>query len=307
VISHVLLHLPVLLRGRPLHGAARYRPFFIIGSGRCGSTLLRAILEAHPDVHTPPDTPLGPVMREYRRYSRLPWNAVLRIVLGHYEYGPNWDAFELSLRPLFRELAAYPRDSRNLAALLDGVYRAHAAKHKPSATRWGDKATINTFALSGLRRVFPDLQVIHMIRDGRDVVRSYMRRSTQTLSWAANLWLQSVRTAQGFGARHPGQYLDIRYEELVRHPREKIQAVATFLDVGFDERMLRHHELDLSLGDVRQLPTLEGARDPIHQTAIGRWRTEFDPAQIAELDRLLGPTLGALGYESDARNAGRPE
>src|SRR5258708_7019695 len=69
--------LPVLLLGRPLHGAERHRPFFIVGSGRCGSTLLRAMLEAHPDVHVPPESRLGPVLGDYRRYSRLPWNALL--------------------------------------------------------------------------------------------------------------------------------------------------------------------------------------------------------------------------------------
>ena len=60
-------HLPVLLRGRPLHGRDRYRPFFIVGSGRCGSTLLRAMLEAHPDVHVPPESGLATLVHEYHR------------------------------------------------------------------------------------------------------------------------------------------------------------------------------------------------------------------------------------------------
>lgn len=110
-----------------------------------------------------------------------------------------------------------------------------------------------------------------------------------------------------FGARCPAQYLELRYEMLVREPRATSQAVTTFLDLPFDERMLRHPELDLSLGNIAHLPTLEGARDPIHQEAIGRWRTEFGTEDLAELDRLLGPTLAVLGCEPGAENAGRRE
>src|SRR5438094_86924 len=160
-------YLPLLIGGRPLRGQDRHRPFFLVGSGRCGSTLLRAMLAAHPDLHIPPERALG-----------------------------------------------------------------------------------------------------------------------------------SVRTAQAFGARYPAQYLEVRYEDLVREPQATIRAVATFLGVAVDEHMLRHHELDLRLGDVDRYPRLQGVRQPVHQASIGRWRTAFNAGQIAELDRLLGPTLAALGYDA---------
>jgi hypothetical protein len=174
-LRRIARHLPVLLRGRPLHGAVRYRPFFIVGSGRCGSTLLRAMLVAHPDLHIPPESALGPMVREYRRYSRLPWNVVLRIVLGRLEWDQSWATWELALKPLLRELDALPRDARNLATILAAPYRAHASRHKPSAVRWGDKTPPNTARLGALHQVFPDLQVVHLLRDGRDVVQSFLQ------------------------------------------------------------------------------------------------------------------------------------
>jgi len=286
----------VLAMGRPLRGWERYRPFFIVGSGRCGSTLLRAILEAHPDVHIPPENDLRRAVRDYRWCSRLPWNVVLRIVLGQFEYHPAWGRWEITLGPVFRELDARPAGARDLAAVLEAVYRAHLRQHKPSAIRWGDKTPGNTFLLPELRAVFPDAQVIHMVRDGRDVVGSYMRIEKHDLSVTARQWVQAVRAAQAFGASHPSQYLEIRYEDLVRQPRENVQRVVTFLDLSFDERMLRHHELNLRFGDVERAAHLQGVWEPIHQKSIGRWRRELDTAQVAQLDRLLRPTLAALGY-----------
>ncbi len=69
-----------------------------------------------------------------------------------------------------------------------------------------------------------------------------------------------------------------------------------FLDLTLDEHMLRHHELDLKLGDVERYNHLRGVREPIYRTSIGRWRRDLDPSQTAQLDRLLGRTLAALGY-----------
>ena len=89
VMRRAYRYLPVLLKGRPLHDEARYRPFFIIGSGRCGTTLLRAMLQTHPTVHIPPETySLGQIIQEYPRYSRLPWDELLRLILTRFEYNP---------------------------------------------------------------------------------------------------------------------------------------------------------------------------------------------------------------------------
>lgn len=299
VARRVMRHVPVVLRGRPLHGTERYGPFFVVGSGRCGTNLLRAVLEAHPSLHVPPENPLAGVFRTYRRYSRLPWGVVVRLVLGQFEFRSDWELFDLALAPVFRALRESPPPARDLAAVLDTLYRAHTVRHKPEATRWGDKTPANTHCLPDLRATFPDLRVVHMVRDGRDVVRSFLERATPlTLEFAADYWLTAVLTARRFGARHAEQYLEIRYEDLVGDPRSAIERIAAFLDVSFHERMLRHHELDLPLG-FRSWRSTEGVLDSIHQNAVGRWRRYFDVAQIAELHARLGPTLEALGYEVD--------
>lgn len=304
-VGRVARRLRPLLLGRPLHGPERYRPFFIVGSGRCGTTLLRAMLEAHPLVHIPPENALGDVVRDYRRYSRLPWNVLLRVVLGRLEFHSTWDRWELPLGPVFRDLEGLPDGARNLATILDALYRAHAALHKPAATRWGDKTPPHATVLPALRAVFPDALVIHMLRDGRDVVRSFMDVSRQSLAYHAGVWLRSIRQARAFGARHPSQYVELRYEDLVREPGPTIQRVTGFLNLAFDERMLRHHELELRLSDVKRYRALQGALEPVHQRSIGRWR-DFTAAQQAELEQALGPTLASLGYLDAAVSVATP-
>jgi len=297
----MLRHIPTALRGRPLRGPDRYRPFFIMGAGRSGTTLLRAMLEAHPDVHIPPELPLAPVVRQFRLYSRLPWSALLRVILGDLEFHATWDRWELPLGPLYRDLVQAPRAARNLAAVIDALFRAHARAHKPSALRWGDKTPPNTVVLPTLTRLFPDLQVVHLIRDGRDVVQSFMRESEAGLRYFARWWVRAVSSARAFGAEHPSQYLEIRYEDLVTRTEATLQDILAFLKITPDDRMLRYHELDQKLGDVDRYPALQGVRNPVHAESIGKWRSALDAAQVAELDRLIGPTLARLGYGQEPR------
>ena len=43
-------------KGYPLHRSEDIHPFFIIGPDRSGNTLMRRVLEAHEDVHIPPES-----------------------------------------------------------------------------------------------------------------------------------------------------------------------------------------------------------------------------------------------------------
>ena len=297
-VQRGLGHLPVLVRGRPLHGPERYRPFFIVGSGRCGTTLMRAVIQARADVDVPPETHvLGALIRDYRRYARLPWTAVLRLVLGRLEYHHEWEAFELSLGSVYRDAANWPPEERNLAAVLNSVYRAHAAAHKPSATRWGDKTPTNVECLAELRRVFPDMHVIHVVRDGRDVVASFLRLGQLDLERAADRWLRAIRAARAFARRHQEHCLEVRYETLVSEPADVIRDVCAFLGLAFDDRMLRHHTVGLRLADVEHRPHLQGVRSAIHTDAVGTWGSYLTPRQIDKLEGRIGRELRELGYQ----------
>jgi hypothetical protein len=157
---------------------------------------------------------------------------------------------------------------------------------------------MSVLALNDLRVVFPDLKVIYLLRDGRDVAASFADAFKDDMSRAAFVWLRAVRAAHAFRDRHPGQYLEVRYEDLVRRPEPVLRGLSGFLGLPFDERMLRHQELNLRLGDVERTPHMQGVREAVHERSIGRWRTAFDAGQIERLEGLLNPTLGNLGYGS---------
>ena len=89
-------------------------------------------------------------------------------------------------------------------------------------------------------------------------------------------------------------WLEVRYRELVHDLESVAHRVLDFLDVPWDERVLRYHQharqkmvRSISYADVRK---------PVFKSAIGRWRNYqkfFEP----HMDQLA-PFLKAFGYEN---------
>jgi protein-tyrosine sulfotransferase len=289
-----------LIRGRPLRGREGYRPFFIVGSGRCGTTMLRAALEAHPDIHIPPETyVIGSVAQEYRLFSRLPWSTLLRIVLARFEYHQQFFTFDLTLRELYRELLKTRPRHRNLAYVINRLFLYHASRVKPTALRWGDKTPLHVFALPAIRRVFPDLHVINLVRDGRDVVQSFVSTGLlKTADEAAERWRSSIEAALVFARRHPAQVTNIYYEELVSDPGRVIPAICAAIGLPFLPAMLHSHQEARDLGDVPRLAHHARAVKPITSERIGAWREMLTRADADALTQALKPQLKMLGYLS---------
>ena len=92
-----------------------------------------------------------------------------------------------------RVVAAQPA---SLADTLGGFFSAYAASE--GKQRWGDKTPHYVFILDQLREIWPDMRVIHVIRDGRDVAASHLALSAGGRRWvaptaaAAGAWWQSA-------------------------------------------------------------------------------------------------------------------
>lgn len=284
------------LRGRP--ESLSCNPFFVIGSGRSGNTLLRAILTAHPALAIPPESyVLGRAIRHYRFYSFLPWELLARLVITEFESFEQFPTWEIEVQPFYATALTLPAEKRHLAGLLDAFYSYYAQARFPGATRWGDKTPANTFQVKLIDQVFPQAQYLHMVRDGRDAVASYLTAGLyHDPEEACRRWLRSVEIAQQFGARlEPGRYLEVTYEDLVRTPQATTQAVCHFLGVDFRPEMLEFWRTTDTLGDTK-LAHHSNLRNPINEKSIGKWRRDLPPETRQYIETRLEAKLRALNY-----------
>jgi len=283
----------------PIHSNQMYNPFFIIGSGRSVNTLVRSILERHPDVHIPPETyVLGVIIRQYKKYSYLPWDILLKIILAEIEYYPEFDCFNISLRNLYNKLLSMPQEERTLASVLNNFYMFHTQHIKPHAIRWGDKTPLNTYYLNDIVSVFPDALFVNLIRDGRDVILSYLKMGRyKTIRECADRWQSSIEKAQNFAGHYPTQYMDLRYEDLVQSPQKSVASLCDFLGLEYFDFMLEQDKNDVYLGDVEKWNHHSNVKKPINTSSIEKWKKEFKSYEINEINQYISTVLERLNYK----------
>jgi hypothetical protein len=176
--------------------------------------------------------------------------------------------------------------------------------HKQGVDRWIDSTPTNIPHLLRIKRDFPDALIIHIIRDGRDVALSLDKRGwSRPLPWdrangllAAGLyWEWILRKARKVGSLLQPDYMEVRYEDLVRDPAETLRRVADFIrhDLNY-ERLQRS-----AIGSVKiPLTSFKEDLERGHFTPVGRWKdgNKFPPDQLASFESLVGDYLQQLGY-----------
>lgn len=291
--------LAVLDRAKP--GKEVSRPFFIVGAGRSGTTMLRLILAGHSSLHVCPETwfiadlaahlplraPLTPAELEL----------AITLITGHYRW-PDMGLTETELRRLVAGL-----ERPTLRATIDAIYgRLAQAVGKP---RIGDKTPLYVRILPTLAELYPDAQFIHLLRDGRDVAMSYI-----DAEWLRHRcyqgdrfeWTAAVRAARDFAAKaRAGTWFELRYEDLVAAPQVVVRRLCAYLGEDFEPGMFDFADrVDLVPERERQIhPRLI---KPITTEAIGKWQ-HLSPIELFVMEACLHRDLIENGYA--LRHAGR--
>jgi hypothetical protein len=210
----------------------------------------------------------------------------------------SWRWFDDPPRALVDSLHGMPPNDRSLAALLDTEYRYHAGLNDKTPERWVDKSPGNVFHAEAISEVFPRGKFIHLLRDGVDVVASWIKYApyTDDLEGAANKWTWSVRLARKFMEAYPEKVIEVRYEDLVREPEKTMCTVCDFLDHPFAPDALNEDEPLETMDDVVGLELHENIVKEITTDNIGKGRRRLGEDQKRKLKDLIGETLDAAGY-----------
>lgn len=132
------------------------------------------------------------------------------------------------------------------------VFSEYAARqNKPY---WAEKTPDNCNYPFLFHRWFKNLKMIHVIRDGRDVACSAVRRWGGSYYKAIDKWADLLMDALAKQNELPqGVYLNIRYEDLVRDRRATLRRVTDFLGIDFDESILSEEIREDSLARYKQI------------------------------------------------------
>jgi len=275
-------------------------PIVLGSSPSSGSTLLRTVLGRVPGIVSGGELGVldrthffdadADVLRErfrfwVKRFAERPMPAGKIKIFSH---APEW-GWE------FDELIAMGKHAKSWHEVLQTFFGASVERR--GGRRWLEKTPGNVFAFRRTREAFPDARFVHILRDGRDVMDSLMRRGHSPFL-AATRWTCAVAAAQELGSL-PGVH-EVRYEALVREPAGEVERLCGFVGEMFDESLLGEDE-----GDGPLIGTWTAShRSAITDAAVGSYRDGDVETILAFLGgvRLLDGRNGldvmrAAGYD----------
>ncbi len=275
-------------------------PFFIVGSGRSGNTLLRRLLSDSKSIYIPPETyQLGPSIITFKKYSDLDWGILCKIILANFMLSEDFETFPTPyLRTLYLDLINTPPNTRSASLMISKFYMYMARHAKPSATFWGDKTPLNSFYLGCIDSVFPNARYVHIVRDGYDVVASYLAMGRyRTAAEAAHRWVDSVQNCEKFRKVHPQSCIRVFYEELVTEPMSTMREIFEFLNVELPEDLNFNAGFGDTLGDVDKRPHYASVLQPISTKNIGKGYMSLTREQLCQVKDIIEPLRLSLGYK----------
>jgi len=276
-------------------------PIFIVGAPRSGTTMLQYRLRNHPNISFPTGEShfFIPLYESSESFGDL---RLLRNVKNLFEvmYTKNpgffegeLHGFEFNVDEISKEFHA--DGCETISSLVSALFEKNAKEE--GKLRWGDKTPYYVMHIPKLLEWFPGAQIIHLIRDGRDVALSLFGRrhdfSVYNSAFAAEYWESYVERGQEYGASLSSeQYYEIRYEDLLSDPNSSMKKLCDFLGEPYSETIFKTSNEEV-LG-VNQTPLVHQQLKPDN---AGKWRAQMAPRQIQYFERVAGQTLKKNGYE----------
>ena len=216
---------------------------FIIGTGRCGTTLLGQMLNSHSAICVPPELQLifecngngNRLLEEFANKGPDDFSAEkLSLIIERccpyklelfFDYKIFCHSIDLShLTP-----------SKFLFDFYLSIAKSFQKSWLIEQTPWyGQRIDL-------LVKFFPQAKFIHMVRDGRDVALSFTRTpwGHKTVHLNLGKWAREIKKISVDASVYleASNYLVVNYENLVTNPEYELRRICNFLGVNFETSM----------------------------------------------------------------------
>ncbi len=275
---------------------------FIVGCPRSGTTLLRRIVSAHPQIVITPEAHWIPLWFAERRGltpDGLVTPELIPALLAH-------DKFAMfGLGPDELTSLAGRGQQISFASFVTGIFDLYGKARGKELV--GNKTPDSARRMDTLHALWPRARFLHLIRDGRDVALSLMnwpkvRNKTpgklptwkeDPVSTSALWWELNVRRSREAGKLLGSQlYREFRYESLLAHPDQVCAELCEFLGLPYDEAILHYHE-----ASEKDRPGVEAGhdREPI-TPGLRNWKTQMSAEDVEHFEAAAGALLDELNY-----------
>ncbi len=237
---------------------------FLVGALRSGTTMLRLMIDAHPQITFPGE-----------------FEFVTPMITDKGDFPPLQDYHDFLRKHRGFKMNDFSIDSNlNFVELCRSFL---TQRQQQPGTRFIGSTVHNFF--SRLPYIWPEARYIRLARDGRDVARSFI-----PMGWAGNVyygvnhWIKSEREWTTFKKTIPNEsWIELKFEQLLENPVIELTRICDFIGVTFDENMLSYPQ-----------HTSYSAPDP---SCSYQWKRKQSDIEIRLVESKIGKMLEERGYE----------
>jgi len=256
------------------------------GMPRSGTTLMRAILDVHPDVRCGEETRVIPRVLMARKAMKS----------------------EKNIKDLFLGKVDVNKDES--AKIDNGIKRfilEIIEKHGPIARRLCNKDPFALKYMKDLSEWYPNSKFIYMIRDGRSVAHSIITRKVTITGYdltsypdVIGKWNQANTLMwEQCKSLGPSYCLPVHYEHLVLEKEKVLRQIAQFLNLEWNDALAHHEE---HIGSDISLSNLERSTDqvvkPMYKTALSSWEGIIETEDLDKVEEVA-PLMKVFGYKPE--------
>lgn len=240
------------------------RPVFLVGAERSGSTLLRLMLDSHPEI------------------TCCEGFEFMVAQIGDDGSRPEIKAYHdyLSTQPIFGSSNLTIDPSLSFDELLNDFFA-----QRLNISGKGIVAAMVHMDIDRILHVWPEARFIHLIRDPRDVALSVIQ-----MGWFGNVYTavdKWIHAETGWAKLLPkiadDRWIELQFADLISDHEAQLERVCSFLGVEYTDQMLSYAD-----------ETDYGLPNP---SRIASWKGKMSDRDVRLLEGKVGPLLAERGFE----------
>jgi hypothetical protein len=265
---------------------SHFTPVFIVGAPRSGTTLARDLISFLDQIYFPPDE-----LQVISPLNQLILDGASPNLLVEFLEGSNFSSHmkRRKLWPSRTDLLDIVTAKSTSEVIRGLILKIGSIDGSVSTRYWGDKTPENIFLLDLIRQLWPDVKIIHIIRDPRSTVLSMKKSWGRSFVRGASLWRDAVVSASATADSISSEsFYKLRYEDLTANPDRELSAIAEWLGVNFDSSRLDTYKSEERWGEA-------SGQQGVKSNPRG-WENRLTKKQILTIEEVTYDAMVLEGY-----------
>ena len=278
--------------------------FFIVGRPRSGTTLLRVLFEAHPNVLIPPESPF--IISLYKKYGKVTsWDEpTIKEFCEDIFRQRYFDKWLIEKERLYNSLMEVKGENTFQTMVRKVCLTYSSVFEKDEILLIGDKNPAYSLFIHRIHKLFPEARIIHITRDYRDNYLSLIKVNFEVpiVPLVIYRWKFAYRRMQKLKNLYPELIYSLKYEDLASEPERNFEKICQFLDIDYDPSVMSFYhkksEVEKAYSGSDDLNQIhQSLFNPISTVRINLWQTEMSPRDIRIADLVAGKSAEKAGYK----------